>query len=98
MASATASAVNGACDGARSRPAGPDGDFAVDADANEIVRAQRRAALVNAFGKYAATAGMRDVKVSLHHRAGAADLVADQRAEMGRQQIVDGVLNLIAFR
>ena len=53
---------------------------------------------MNAFCKYAATAGMRDVKVSLHHRAGAADLVADQRAEIGRQQIVDGVLNPVPFR
>jgi len=41
---------------------------------------------MNAFGEHAAAAGMRDAKIFLHHRAGAADLVADQRAEIGRQQ------------
>jgi len=33
----------------------------------------------------------------LHHRAGAADLVTDQRAEIGRQQLVNRVLNPVSL-
>ena len=72
------------------------GDFAFDADADVILKAQRRAAVVHALGEHAAAAGMRDVEISLHHLAGAADLVTDERAELGRQQVVDGILNQIA--
>jgi hypothetical protein len=41
---------------------------------------------------------MRDVEVLLHHRAGAADLVADLFTEIGRQQAVNRILNPVAFR
>ena len=40
---------------------------------------------------------MRDVEITLHHRAGAADLVADQRADMRQQQIVQRALDPIAL-
>jgi hypothetical protein len=40
---------------------------------------------------------MRNVQVLLHHRAGAADLVADHLAEIGRQQAVDRVRNPVSF-
>ena len=39
---------------------------------------------------------MRDVEILLHHRAGAADLVADQRADLRQQQIVNRVLNPVS--
>ena len=52
---------------------------------------------MNAVGKHAAAAGMRDVEILLHHRTGAADLVADHLAEIARQQAVDGVRDPVAF-
>ena len=75
---ATHSAVNGA---SRRRQIArePHGDFAFDADADEIPCPQRDAAVVNALCEHAAAAGMRNVQILLHHRAGAADLVADAR-------------------
>ena len=75
----------------------PHRDFAFDADPDEIAGLQRHAAGVNALGKHAAAAGMRDIEILLHHRAGAADLVADQRAEIGRQQIAQRLLNPVAL-
>ena len=75
----------------------PDGDFAFDADTDEILGAQRHAAVVNAFGEHAATAGMWNIKISLHHRAGAADFVTHPRAEIGRQQAVQRVLNPVSL-
>ena len=40
---------------------------------------------------------MGNVEILLHHRAGAADLVADHGAELRQQQIVHGALDLVAF-
>ena len=60
--------------------------------------AQLGAAIVNALGKHAPRAGMRDVEILLHHRAGAADLVTNQAACLRQQQVVDRALNAIAFR
>jgi hypothetical protein len=75
----------------------PNGDFAFDPDANEIPMTQRSAAFVHASGEHAAAAGMRDIEILLHHRAGAADLVTDLRAEIGRQQIGNRGLNQISL-
>ena len=74
----------------------PHGDLAFDADTDEIFRGQRHTAGVNAFCKYAATAGVRNSEILLHHRAGAADLVTDQRAEIGGQQIMKRILNAVS--
>jgi hypothetical protein len=41
---------------------------------------------------------MRNAKILLHHGAGAADLVSRQRAEIRRQEFVDGILNPVSFR
>src|SRR4029079_12524625 len=40
---------------------------------------------------------MRDGEILLHHLTGAADLVSDLGAELGRQQVVQHLLNTIAF-
>jgi hypothetical protein len=53
---------------------------------------------VNAFGEDGAAAGMRDIEIFLHHRAGAADLVAGHGAEIGRQQIAQRFLNPVSLR
>src|SRR6202011_2877116 len=71
----------------------PHRDLAFDADTDKIFRAQRHAALVDAFGEHTAGAGMRDIEILLHHRAGAADLVADHRAEIDREQAVQRILD-----
>src|SRR6202011_4006792 len=42
-------------------------------------------------------AGVGYAEILLHHGAGAADLVADQRAHRGQQQIMDGALDRIAL-
>jgi len=73
-------------------------DLAFDADTNIIAESQLGAAVVNALGEHAAGAGMGDVEILLHHRAGAADLVADQGTGLRQQQIVDGALDLISCR
>jgi hypothetical protein len=39
---------------------------------------------------------VRNAEIVLHHRAGAADLVTDQRAEIGRQQLVKRILNAVS--
>jgi hypothetical protein len=70
----------------------PHRDLAFDADTNIIAESQLGAAVVNALGEHAAGAGMGDVEILLHHRAGAADLVADQAAGLRQQQVVDRAL------
>ena len=60
-------------------------------------RPAAHAAVVNTVLEHAAAAGMRDVEILLHHRAGAADLVADHRAGLRQQQIVHGALNAVAL-
>jgi hypothetical protein len=52
---------------------------------------------VDAAREHAAAAWMRDVQILLHHLAGAADLVADQRAGLRQQQIVHRALHPVAF-
>ena len=74
----------------------PHRDLTFDTDTDEIRRRQRNAAGVNAVCKYAAAARVRNAEVMLHHRAGAADLVTDQRAEIGRQQLVKRILNAVS--
>ena len=44
--------------------------------------AQADAARMHALGKHAAAAWMRNAEIVLHHRTGAADLVADQRPDL----------------
>ena len=44
---------------------------------------------MHALGEHAAAAGMGDVEILLHHRAGAADLVTDQAACLRQQQVMD---------
>ncbi len=39
---------------------------------------------------------MRDAEIALHHRAGAADLVADQRPDLCRQHGMHRILDAIA--
>jgi len=58
------------------------GDLAFDADPDEIGGREPHAAAVHAFFNHAAAAGMGNVEILLHHRAGAADLVADHGAEL----------------
>jgi hypothetical protein len=48
--------------------------------------------------KHAAAAWMWNIKIWLHHRTGAADFATDERAEIGREAFMDGVLNEIALR
>jgi hypothetical protein len=74
----------------------PHGDLAFDADTDEILGRQRHAAGMNASCKYAAAARVRNSEIVLHHRAGAADLVTDQRAEIGRQQLMQPILNAVS--
>src|SRR5439155_6075843 len=76
----------------------PHRDLAFDADTDIVAIAQLGAAVVNALREYTAAAGMGDVEILLHHRAGAADLVTDQAACLRQQQIVDRALYLITFR
>ncbi len=75
----------------------PHRDLAFDADVDEIGRRQPHAAVMNALLEHAAATGMWDVEIFLHHRAGAADLVADETADLGLQQIVQRALHEIAF-
>src|SRR5207302_3759992 len=72
-------------------------DLAFDADTDVIAGLQRHAAVVHALFENAAAAGVRYLEISLHHRAGAADLVADQAAQMRQQEIVHGALDQIAL-
>src|SRR4029077_9008193 len=65
-------------------------------DTDEILRRQRHAASVNTVCKYAAAARVRNAEILLHHRAGAADLVSDQRAVVGRQQLMQRFLNAVS--
>ena len=53
--------------------------------------------MVNAGREHAAAAGMRDAEIMLHHHAGAADLVADAVAEIGRKQAMQRVLDQITL-
>src|ERR1700722_4819700 len=41
---------------------------------------------------------MGDAEILLHHRAGAADFIADADAAIGREQAVQRVLDLVALR
>ena len=75
----------------------PHRDFAFDADADEIAVAQADAAGMNALREHPAAAGMRDADILLHHRTGAADLVAGRRPYIRRQQIVNRILNAVAL-
>ncbi len=53
---------------------------------------------MNAFCKDATAAGMGNAEILLHHRAGAADLVADHGAELRQQQVVHRALDPVALR
>ena len=69
----------------------PHRDLAFDADTDIVAIAQLGAAVANALREYTAAAGMGDVEILLHHRAGAADLVTDQAACLRQQQMLDPV-------
>ena len=96
MACATVSAVNGASEGTRSRPSRTAISHSTPTRTKSVWRSDTPT-VVHAVGKHAAAAGMRNLDIVLHHRAGAADLVAAVRAEIGRQQTGQRRLNPVSL-
>ena len=79
------------------------GDLALDPDPKKIGVAKLARPPLHAWRQHAAGAGVVDAEEALHHRRGAADLVACQRAAPGRiepdvQGVLDGIGLGLAFR
>jgi len=82
----------------RKRLAQLHGNLALQAQAMIVAVAQPGRAFRDGRGEDAAGARMIDADELLHHRRGAADLVADQGAEARFQAVVQHILDLVSLR